>query len=286
MKKIIKLFGIIAFIAVIGFTMIACNKSGGSSSGGGKTLNSPEALKEYLDKQPANSPDKPIKVSMTINDPMLKSVVDVIKSAGKYVSLNITGNALTEIPIFDNCETLAGITIPVSVTSINEDAFIRCVNITAINVDAANSTYSSQDGVLYNKDKTNLFMYPRGKAGAFTIPSSVTSILDYAFRSCSNLTDITIPSSVTSIEYGAFSGSGITSVVIPNSVNQIDHLAFTNTKLTSVTFQGLIDQKNLGSRGHGDWYTAFSGDLEDKYLAGGIGTYTRPNSDSKTWTKQ
>jgi hypothetical protein len=134
----------IAIILVIGLTMIACNKSsgGGSSGGGGKSLNSPEALKEYLDSQPANSPDKPIKVSMAINDPMFKNVADVIKSAGKYVSLNITGNALTEIPknAFYNtgkqegCKTLVGLTLPESVTKIGGSAFMDCSNLTSVTI--------------------------------------------------------------------------------------------------------------------------------------------------------
>jgi hypothetical protein len=114
--KIRKMILGIAIILAIGLTVIACNKSGG-----GKTLNSPEALKEYLDKQPANSPDNPIKVSMAINDPMFEKVVDVIKSAGKYVSLNITGSALTTIESDDDWgvnKTLVSITIPNSVTSI------------------------------------------------------------------------------------------------------------------------------------------------------------------------
>jgi len=130
MKNKIKVFNFIAIVLI--FTLSATSCSG--QSGGGKSLNSAEELKKYLDSQPANSPDKPIKVSMTINDPMLKNVVDVIKSAGKYVSLNITGNALTTIPsrAFINCETLVGITIPNSVTRINLGAFYDCNNLTSV----------------------------------------------------------------------------------------------------------------------------------------------------------
>lgn len=64
---------------------------------------------------------------------------------------------------------------------------------------------------------------------SITIPDSVTSIGDYAFSGCSGLTSITIPDSVTSIGNGAFSGcGGLTSITIPNSVTSIGYGAFSH----------------------------------------------------------
>ena len=163
MKKSLKLIGIIAIVAIIGFTMIACNKSGGSSGGGGKTLNSPEALKEYLDSQPANSPDKPIKVSMGANELMLPKIKGVLNSAGKYVSLNLTGNALTTIPnhAFYECKTLVSITIPNSVTSIGEWAFKDCETLVSIilpdsvtSIDGYISEFSTNNITVLGVDKS------------------------------------------------------------------------------------------------------------------------------------
>ena len=128
MKNTFKSLGIIVLLAVIGFSMASC------TGGGGKSLNSAEALEAYLDKQPANGPDKPIKISMAINDPMLYDVAHAIKYAEKYVSLNITGNALTEIEdeAFDDCDTLVSINIPSSVKYIGRYAFGSCSNLTSI----------------------------------------------------------------------------------------------------------------------------------------------------------
>jgi hypothetical protein len=101
---------IVPLLAVSLFSTAACTGGGGGS----KTLNRTEALKEYLDKQPANSPDKPIRVSMNTNGPMLKKISEAINSAGKYVSLNLSGNVLTTIPdgAFVGCATLTQVTIP------------------------------------------------------------------------------------------------------------------------------------------------------------------------------
>jgi hypothetical protein len=187
------LIGIVALVAIMGFTFTACNKGGSSGSGSGKTLSSAEALKEYLDKQPANSPDKPIKVSMAINEPMIKNVSEVINSAGKYVSLNITGTLLTTIPelAFEDCKTLVDITIPNSVTTIERWAF-------------------------FNSQLTSV-----------TIPNSVTEITVQAF-SDNQLISVTIGNSVTTIEREAFAGNHqLTSITIGANVT-LDAGSFRN----------------------------------------------------------
>ena len=119
---------------------------------------------------------------------------------------------------------------------------VYCTSLTSIVVDANNTVYSSQDGVLYNKAMTVLIQYPGGKAGGFTIPNSVTSIGYGAFGSCTGLTSVTIPESVASIGVSAFSWcTGLTSVTIPNSVTSIGGDAFSGcTGLTSVTIPNSV----------------------------------------------
>ena len=135
-----------------------------------------------------------------------------------YETATDTYEAVTAIAAngFASHTTLATITIPEGITSIGNGAFSSCVALTAITVAAANPNYSSDAGVLYNKNKTELLQYPRAKTGAFTIPNTVTSI-------------------------GAsmFSGTGLTSITIPDSVTSIGDDAFDNcTSLTTVTFSG------------------------------------------------
>src|SRR5262249_1321493 len=103
-----------------------------------------------------------------------------------------------------------------------------------------NSSYSSVDGVLFDKSQTTLIQYPEGKTGRYAVPNSVTSIWSAAFSGCSSLTSVTIPNSVTSIGLQAFSGcSSLTSVTIPNSVTRIWDGAFSGcTSLKGVYFQG------------------------------------------------
>ena len=126
------------------------------------------------------------------------------------------------------CISLINIIIPDSVTSIGFGAFTLCLSLTNINVAENNTVYSSENGVLFNKDKTELLRYPEGKKDiSYNIPDSVTSIGDAAFVYCGSLTDITIGNSVTSIGNNAFSQCiSLTSITIPDSVTIIGEGAF------------------------------------------------------------
>ena len=133
-----------------------------------------------------------------------------------------------EYSAFQNCTALTQVNIPSSVTSIEYSAFQNCTALTAINVESGNTAYCSENGILFNKDKTTLITYPAGKPETtYNIPNSVTSIGNSAFTSCSTLKQVSIPSSVTSIRNSAFSGcTALTQVTIPSSVTSIGNMAF------------------------------------------------------------
>jgi hypothetical protein len=141
------------------------------------------------------------------------SVVTIRYSAFQSCTSLITltlGNQLQtiEYEAFKNCTSLTSVTIPASVTGIGTYAFGDCNKLTTINVDAANATFSSDNGVLFNKAKTILAQCPAGKTGAYSIPEGVAYIYPQAFKACSGLTNLTIPKTTVNILANAFDFCG------------------------------------------------------------------------------
>ncbi|MBQ9427931.1 MAG: leucine-rich repeat domain-containing protein, partial [Clostridia bacterium] len=146
-----------------------------------------------------------------------------VTSIGEYAFFECSKLTSIEIPssvtsigecAFSYCSGLTSIKLPATVTNI-VNLFDDCSSLTSIIVDDENPSYSSDaQGILYNKDKTQLMLCPAGKTEC-TIPASVTSIRYGAFSGCRNLTSIEIPSSVTSIGDYAFSDcSSLTSIIV------------------------------------------------------------------------
>ena len=141
---------------------------------------------------------------------------------------------------FYGCTKLTRVKIPDSVTGIGYAAFSKCGSLKSIDVGEGNTEYSSEDGVLFDKNKTVLIHFPAGKGGHYTIPDGVTSIGDHAFIKCISLTSVTIPDSVTSIGALAFRDCfGLKSVRIPDSITNIKSAAFSScSNLKSIIFEG------------------------------------------------
>ena len=108
---------------------------------------------------------------------------------------------------FSECAGLVSVKIPDNVTKIGDSAFINCANLTKIDVTAGNKYYSSANGVLFDKNKSEIICYPAGiKNVGYSIPDGVTVIRDRAFNKCISLNSITIPKSVQDIETYSFFG--------------------------------------------------------------------------------
>ena len=153
---------------------------------------------------PAGKKDK----NYTIIDGVTSIDWEAFSGCTNLTSITIP-NSVTEIGnyAFEGSINLTSITISDSVTSIGYCAFKGCTSLTAINVATGNQNYVSVNGVLYNKDKTELICYPAEKKGNnYKILDGVTWIYSYAFDGCTSLTSVTIPNSVMIIGDWAFGG--------------------------------------------------------------------------------
>ncbi len=113
---------------------------------------------------------------------------------------------------FAECYSLKYADIPANVSGIGLSPFCNCRSLENINIDEANKWYTTVDGVLYDKDKTELINYPAGKKdSSYVIPEGIRTIREKAFYGCLNLCELTIPDSVTEIESGAFECSSLIS---------------------------------------------------------------------------
>ena len=165
----------------------------------------------------------------------------LLKYIGNDVSVTIP-NSVTSIGnyAFYDCSGLTSVTIGNSVTSIRTDAFIECSALKKVIV----KDIAAWCGINFGGYSSNPLYYAHHiysdentEITNLIIPNSVTSIGNYAFSGCSGLASVTIHNSVTSIGSRAFQGcSGLTSVTIPNSVTSIGDYAFRNCSgLTKVT---------------------------------------------------
>ena len=184
------------------------------------------------------------------------TIPNSVTSIGNNAFSSCTGLTSVTIPnsvtsigylAFSSCSSLTSVTIGNSVTSIGGRAFDECSSLKEVHISdiaawcaidfedwTSNPLFYAHHLYINNTEITDL-----------VIPNSVTSIGDCAFYGCSGLTNVTIPNSVTSIGNNAFAGCGLTSIEIPNSVTSIGDFAFGHCGLTSIEIPKNL--KKLGS---------------------------------------
>jgi len=253
MKKVI----IAAIIAAAIFAAASCKKSEAPAP---DAFTSVAEFEKWLSGKPDNDVNTVYTVKLNIDD--LGGISSYPGSVGyalsnaeqKYVHLDFSGSTFTVVGnefylyAFTQCDSLVGITLPNTVTDIGIGAFSLCVNLSSI-----------------------------------TVPDSVTRIREAAFLGCTGLINVSLGNGVKNIDNTVFTGcTGIKSITIPASVTGIGKYSFIGCEnLTEITIQGIVSLDNIN-----DSESPFHGDLQKKYIAGGIGTYTTtaPVGDNSVWT--
>ena len=186
------------------------------------------------------------------------TIPNSVTSIGSYAFYGCTGLTSVTIPnpvtnigsyAFCGCTGLTSVIIPSSVTVIGEFAFEYCTGLTSVTI----TDIAAWCGINFNNQKSNPLSYAHhlylddSEIINLVIPNSVTSISNGAFFDCDGLTSVTIPNSVTSIGISAFeSCNGVTTVTISNSITSISGSAFFGcTGLTRITIPNSVT--NIGS---------------------------------------
>ena len=155
-----------------------------------------------------------------------------VTGIGKYAFYNLSNLVSVSLPnslltiasnAFDSCRSLPDITIPSSVTSVSGNSFGYCSKMSSVHVAENHPAYCSEDGVLFNKQKTTLVLFPAGKAksSSYQVPDSVVRLEEYAFYT-NTLTEIILPDSLREIPpYAIYYCTGIKSITIPEGVEEL-----------------------------------------------------------------
>lgn len=233
-------------------------------------------------------PNEKEDVTYVLPEGVVKITDSAFKSADfQYIELPDTLKIIGD-NAFYRCGYLKELNLPKNVEHIGRDALLLNYGLTKVEVDAESKHFSSNNGVLFNKDKTSILYYPVAKtAESYKVPESVEVIGYRAFQGlspltavilpeglkrieergfcgCRKITELNIPSTVEYIGYEAFLNIGITDVIIPQGVREISDRAFRGSDLlTTVTLPDTVI--SIGEEAF-----AWNGSLEEINLPEGL----------------
>jgi hypothetical protein len=156
----------------------------------------------------------------------------------KLTSVNFPESLRTVGDLAFYATALERVYIPSGLESLGTNLFIFCNRLTAIDVSAENAYYSSLDGVLFNKEQTELLRYPSGRTDAsYNMPASVARVGDMAFYDCAALESATLPEGLQDVGRASFYGCrALWNAAFPENLETIGNFAFSGcASLASVT---------------------------------------------------
>lgn len=179
---------------------------------------------------------------------------DSVETLGDQLFYYCTALESVEIPekvtalgayTFYGCLSMTEFHVPKTLEDVGAMAFFGCRSLATVTVDEGNTAYLADDNILYNQDKSVLYLYPAGRTDtSFDLPDGVLVVYAGAFFAAANLQEITLNSDLQYIGEMAFDFcSSLTSITIPKTVTTIGTTAFADcTALTSVNFEGATDE--------------------------------------------
>lgn len=211
--------------------------------------------------------------SITIPASVKKIGNNAFDKCSKLETIEICGAETIGSQIFCDCEKLKTVTVAGCLKEWNDDEpFIFCTALEEINVTDGDGNYSSQDGVLYNKDKSTLVAYPQNKAGkSFKAPESVTEIAQSAFAKAQNLKKVELPNVKVIKSYAFEDCAALSSVTLSDDLTEIGSDAFYSCmKLKSLRVPASLETIGTCAFGfyHNDEATSVNGENPDLIVDG------------------
>lgn len=204
--------------------------SNGNSSSGGSDNTKPSGDNPGGNNPAATDPSY-FYYNISNNQVTIKGLKNENAPKKIVIPSTIEGYPVTKVAerAFDGDINLEELTIGDNVTAFEPyNCGESFYNLKAINVSSGNKAYSSVDGVLFNKAKTELLIYPRVKTNtSYTVPNGVTKIGRFAFYYCKSLESVSFPNSLVIIAGCAFSECyKLDNITLPKNLTTIDISAF------------------------------------------------------------